>query len=59
MPSNLPEIVDLLLSAGSDTMRLANLYGGSDARGLTETSKHPHEAGVIPALQHVYDKYQD
>lgn len=57
VPLNLAEIVDFLLEAGADQALKANVYGGCTARELTETSKHPYEAGVIKKVQMTYKKY--
>jgi len=56
VPQNLAKIVEYLLHAGADTRHKAKLYNGCTARELLETSKHPYEAGVIKAVQAVYER---
>ena len=52
-PLNIVEITKPLLAAGSDVNATAKSYGGGDTvLGLTATSMHPHNAGVIiPMLE--------
>lgn len=57
VPSNLPEIVDFLLSSGADISLKAEIYGGCTAENLMKTSKHPHDAGMIEELQSVFSRY--
>ena len=57
VPSNLVDIVDTLLSAGADASLQAQVYGGCTAEELMKTSKHPHDAGLVEALQSVFNRY--
>ena len=52
-PPNVVEITKLLLAAGADVNAKAHCYGGGDTTlGLTATSMHPANAGVmIPMLE--------
>jgi ankyrin repeat protein len=52
-PPNIVAITRLLLAAGADVNAKAECYGkNDDAVGLTATSVHPHNAGVmIPMLE--------
>jgi hypothetical protein len=46
VPSNLAEIVDLLIARGADPASKAEMYGGSTPRELFESSMHPHGSKV-------------
>jgi ankyrin repeat protein len=56
-PPNIVAITRLLLESGSDVNATAQCYGGGDTPlGLTSTSVHPHDAGVmIPMLETLVD----
>ncbi len=45
-PTNITEIVRILVRAGADVNALADSYGGSTTLGLAATSVHPFNAGV-------------
>ena len=52
VPYNLPEIVSYLLEQGAEKKALMNVYGGGfTALQLMQTSAHPNEAGLAPALE--------
>ncbi|MEM7259709.1 MAG: hypothetical protein AAF404_20235 [Pseudomonadota bacterium] len=49
-PYNAVALATLLLQHGADPQARANIYGGSTAVQLVETSAHPAQAGVTQAL---------
>ena len=51
VPSNISEIVEMLLEKGADKGATANFYGGQyDTFTLAKTSAHPQDAGVMEIL---------
>ena len=49
-PYNAGALCELLISSGADVNASANIYGGSTALQLVESSAHPHAAGVVEAV---------
>ncbi|NNE01456.1 MAG: ankyrin repeat domain-containing protein, partial [Pirellulaceae bacterium] len=48
VPTNLPQLTQLLIDAGADVNATAEMYGGNcPTLGLLITSAHPAEAGVV------------
>ncbi len=49
-PYNAAAVASCLIEHGADSSAIANIYGGSDVRGLAETSAHPRNAGILDEL---------
>ena len=58
VPLNLADIVDFLIASGADQGSKANIYGGSTARELFESSKHSYESNVHSEVIDVFRKYE-
>jgi hypothetical protein len=58
VPLNLAEIVDFLIASGADQSSKADIYGGSTARELFESSKHSYESKVHRDVIDVFRKYE-
>ena len=58
VPLNLAEIVDFFIASGADLGSKANIYGGSTARELFESSKHSYESKVYRDVIVVFRKYE-
>jgi hypothetical protein len=58
VPLNLAEIVEFLFASGADYSCEANIYGGSTARALFESSKHSHESRIHQRVVPVFKKYE-
>ncbi len=49
-PYAAPEMLQILLDAGADPEMSSNIYGGSQAIDLIQSSAHPQAAGVVEAM---------
>ncbi len=58
VPQNLANIVEFLLASGADHTCEANIYGGSTARALFESSKHSYESKVHENVVAVFEKHE-
>ena len=58
VPLNLAEIVDFILAAGADQHSKANIYGGSTARQLFESSKHSYRSKVYEDVVSVFSRHE-
>lgn len=55
-PLNAADIAQTLIDAGADVSAQANMYGGSDVRGLLLSSAHPANAGVVQSVNAVLER---